>query len=394
MIRLNRLPKRVADFLYQFKDHFRCGQGRHYLIFCWLLVALLLDSGKGRLKDLSRLVPERIRYWAMMRMIRSGWWDAQALVKAMAECVMAGLPVPSDRVLYLIGDTTIKGKRGANHPLGFKTRMNEYAAYVFGFAAVLLIAHWGRFRIPVAVALIDPSRTGHQNILFRQMLRTFVPPAWVKKVVVIADAGFAAKPTLKVIRHQRYDYVFALPRTWKLADGTHLRDLARHLPKHVYHRVASSKPDGRRKDYWVFRRRSALNILGDVTIVLSKKRRNEGPKGVKIIVTNLVGASAAEILSSYARRWGIELTIKELKGGLHFGQMQVTKDKARVARSVALSVLAYLLLLRLYGQEESGKQGLSVFRLKQRFMAEVYQEQGHRSEQRWRKKLDQYRLAS
>lgn len=71
----------------------------------------------------------------------------------------------------------MKGKRGQKHPLGFKTRMNEYADYVFGFAAVLLMAHWGRFRIPVAVALIDPSRRGHQNILFRQMLRTFVPPA-------------------------------------------------------------------------------------------------------------------------------------------------------------------------------------------------------------------------
>lgn len=158
--------------------------------------------------------------------------------------------------------------------------------------------------------------------------------------------------------------------------------------------MASYKPDGRRKDYWVFRRRSALNILGEVTIVLSKKRRNQGPKGVKIIGTNLIGASATEILSSYARRWGIELTIKELKRGLHFGPMPVTKDKDRVTRSAALSVLAYLLLLRLYSQEESGKEGWSLSQLKQRFIAEVYQEQGQRSEQRWRQKLDHDRLAS
>jgi len=30
------------------------------------------------------------------------------------------------------------------------------------------------------------------------------------------------------------------------------------------------------------------------------------------------------ILSIYARRWGVEVTIKELKSGLHLGQMQVT----------------------------------------------------------------------
>ena len=37
---------------------------------------------------------------------------------------------------------------------------------------------------------------------------------------------------------------------------------------------------------------TAKHNLGDVTIVLSKKRRNDGPKGVKILVTNLTEASA------------------------------------------------------------------------------------------------------
>jgi hypothetical protein len=71
---------------------------------------------------------------------------------------------------------------------------------------------------------------------------------------------------------------------------------------------------------------ATLYNLGDVTIVLSKKRRNDGPKGVKILVTNLTKASAEAILSMYAWRWGVELTIKELKSGLHLGQMQVTKE--------------------------------------------------------------------
>ena len=75
------------------------------------------------------------------------------------------------------------------------------------------------------------------------------------------------------------------------------------------------------------------------------------------------------ILSCYARRWDIEVTIKELKGGLHLGQMQVTKDKARVERSVVLPVLAYLLLLRLYGRSAASRREVSLFALKQRFTA-------------------------
>src|SRR6266478_1484341 len=144
-----------------------------------------------------------------------------------------------------------------------------------------------------------------------------------------------------------------MPRPRKLTNGTHLRDLVQHLPKRCYSRRASHTPDGRRRDSWVFTRRATLHTLGDVTLVLSKKRRNDGPKGVKIIVTNLTEASAGAILSMYAWRWGVEVMLKELTSGLHLGQMQVTKEAERVGRSVALSVLAYLLLVRLYGRDES-----------------------------------------
>jgi hypothetical protein len=42
----------------------------------------------------------------------------------------------------------------------------------------------------------------------------------------------------------------------------------------------------------------------------------------------------------------VEVTIKELQSGLHLGQRQVTKEAERVTRSVALSVVASLLLVR------------------------------------------------
>ena len=111
-------------------------------------------------------------------------------------------------------------------------------------------------------------------------------------------------------------------------------------------------------------------------------------------MTNLEGASEGEILSIYMRRWSIELTIKELKGGLHIGQMQVTREAKRVERSVVLSVIAYLVLLRLYGRGQWVKEGFSIFKLKQRFTADVFQEQLNRSEKKWREKLDKYRAAA
>jgi hypothetical protein len=387
MLGLTCLPDKVTKFLYPFKRHFRCAQARHHLLFSWVLVLLSLDSGKATLARLSSLAPSRIRYWALRRLVASGQWDACALIGDMAQVTLALLPPPADRVLYLCGDKTLKGKRGQKHPLAHKTRMNEHSGYVFGFELVLLLASWGRYRVPVRLGLVDPKRPGHPNLLFRQMLRDFVPPPWAQQVVVLADAGFAANVTFRLLGRKGYGYVFAVSRTRKLTTGQHLSDCVRHLPKSRYHRLASYKPDGRRTDYWVYSRLAALNHLGDVTLIFSKQRRNDGPKKTKILVTNLTQARASETLSRYSRRWGVELTFKELKGGLHLGQMQVTAEPERVSRSVALSVLAYLLLVGLYARDQTPEKPFSLFQLKERFLREAFQDQLSRSHKRWEEKF-------
>lgn len=394
MWRCTCVPRTVYDFLYPLKPLFRCTQARHFVIFCWLLVAIIRDPGAGTLKGLCPYLPPHLSYWALIRMLRSGKWDAQVVMTGIAEKVLRSLPPAADGKLYLIGDTTHKPKRGRKHPLGHVTRQSESASYTFGFDMVVLVASWDCFRIPIAIATIDPERKGHQNLLFRQMLRAFEPPAWLREVVVVADAGYPANATLQLITDLQWTYVFAMPRTRKFTNGKYVRDFVQYLPQSLYRRRATYKPDGKRQDYWVFMRQAALPQLGDVTIVLAKKRRNYGPKRVKIIVTNLLDASASAILSHYAVRWGVELTIKELKGGLHLGRMQVTEDADRVERSIVLPVCAYLLLVHLYGQEEAPPKAWSLFQLKQRFTEVFMQDQMKRVEQKWGRKWGKIKEAA
>jgi hypothetical protein len=393
-MRLTRIPQRVSNVLAPLAASFTCPQGQHFRLFCWVLVTLIVSEGGATLKALTRLMPRRLAYWTVLRMLRSGYWDATSLVTQLGTLALRSLPPPADGVLHLTGDLTVVTKTGRQQPLARKTRLNQYAPYLFGQSLILLIAQWGRCRIPVAASVVDPRIQGHQNELFRDMLRALVPPAWTQQVIVEADAAFAAKATLELIRQQGWEYVFGLARTWKLADGTSLRDLARHTPKSCYRRVASYKPDGRRRDYWVFRRSASVRHLGDVTILLSKRRRNDGPKQIKLIVTNLNEAKTGDLLSHFARRWGLEVTFKELKSGLHLGQMQVTQAPERVRHALLLPILAYLLLLRLYGRELSPTEGFTLWKLKRRFIDDVYQEQQTRSDQRWQKKLDQHRAAA
>jgi hypothetical protein len=73
------------------------------------------------------------------------------------------------------------------------------------------------------------------------------------------------------------------------------------------------------------------------------------------------------------------------------GQMQITQDADRVTRAVAWPVCAYLLLVRLYGRDAVAPELWSLFQRKQRFTADMRQEQVHRTEKKWGRKLNQYK---
>lgn len=136
-------------------------------------------------------------------------------------------------------------------------------------------------------------------------------------------------------------YVFALPQTWKLSTGTHLSNLARHLPKKFYRRVASYKPDKERRDYWTYRQSVKLSVLGDVTLVVSKRRFNDPPRKIKLLAPNLPEASTCDTLSHYARRWMVETLFGALKSrGFNLEDTRL-QDPERISRLLALLAIAF-----------------------------------------------------
>jgi hypothetical protein len=297
---------------------------------------------------------------------------------------LEGLSPTRGGLLYLVGDSTLKGKRGAKHPVAQNTRLSHLPPYVFGFRIVLLMAQWGVYRIPVDFALLRrKDALGYQpeNALFRQMLQAFRPPAWCQEVVVVADAAYASRDNLALIAELGYWYVVALPRTWKFTNGKAVKALVTHLPRWRFTRICLPALNGQhRRTFWVYAKRVRLRHLGDVTVVLSKCRRHDGPKQTKILVTNLPETvTARQIVALYLRRWWVELLVKELKGVVGLGQHQVTKEVDRVERSVAVAVMAYLLLLRLQAKHIPVDRPWSAFQLQRQLTWEVIQAQCERS---------------
>jgi hypothetical protein len=171
--------------------------------------------------------------------------------------------------------------------------------------------------------------------------------------------------------------VVALPRTWKFTKGKAVKALVTHLPRWWYTRIhIPTVHSQRRRTFWVDVKRARLRHLGDVTVVLSKCRRNDGPKQPNILVTNLPeSVTAREIIRIYLRRWWIERLFKALKGVVGLGQPHVTRNTDRVERSVAIAILAYLLLRKRRAQDIPADRPWSAFRLQRAFAWEVVEAQ-------------------
>jgi hypothetical protein len=77
----------------------------------------------------------------------------------------------------------------------------------------------------------------------------------------------------------------------------------------------------------------------------------------------------------------VETCFEELKSGLGLGQAQVTKDAARGERSVAITLMAYLVMLCLQAKHIKLGTAWSIFALKQKFAWDVGAQQIKRTTQ-------------
>jgi hypothetical protein len=213
------------------------------------------------------------------------------------------------------------------------------------------------------------------------MLQAFRRPAWCPELVVTAEAAYASRAKLALLQTRGSGYVRALPRTWKCANGQALTALVPPLPRWTYTQSRSPAVNPpRRRPCWVYAKRARLRHLGDVTVVLSKCRRNQGPKHTTSRVPHRPETvTAREGVGVYVRRWWVALLCKERKGVVGLGQHQVTQKPDRVERSVAVAIRAYLRLLKLRAKDVPADRPWSAFRLQRACAWEVVQAQGERS---------------
>ena len=350
-------------------------RGRHRLIFCWLVFMQAVHPGRHTLAELARWTPTTITAWRFGRLLKAAYWNVHLLVSWLAQDLLTTLPPPPNGVLYLFGDGSHADKRGTKNPVGQKGRISQHHPWFFGLRFVLLMAAWDGYRVPVGFRLILPKRHAEyrsENALFREMVDEFAPPTWAKLIIVGGDAAYGSKANMDMVKARartdtvrRWGFVFAIARPWKTVEDKSLKNLVTHVPHKYYQCTRVPRAQGRkaRKTFWTYSTSLCLRHGGDVTVVLSKKGRNLGPKQTKILVTNLAELTPSQVVSTYQKRWAIELLNWELKSGLGLGEHQVSGDTNRSEKSVGIAVLAYLFVLRVCHHEIIPDKPWSLFQL-------------------------------
>jgi len=375
-IGLTHLPEFVRVLFRGMPEVFR---HRHQLAFCWLVLIQMIFAGPRTLKGISAVAPSHIAEWHFRRLLSAGYWSLQVLLLWFSEAAIKSFPSPADKVIYIVADGSKKDKRGKKNPVVQKGRINKHEAFFFGIKFVMLMVQWDVYRIPVAFRILlrknDPEYK-RENQLFREMLKDFKPPEWAKFIIVAADSAYGSIENMRLIKeldksdgNRVWGFVFAIARTWKMENDKSISNFVKHTTYKSFQKtwIPRLANDRGRKTFWVFRKRARLRHIGDVTIVLSKKGRNVGPKNTKILVTNLVDLTARQVISVYQRRWSIEILFKELKSGLGLGEHQVSKKIDRVEKSIGIAVIAYLVLIRARKEDISPGRPWSIFQLKSHF---------------------------
>jgi hypothetical protein len=350
-------------------------RSRHRLILCWLIFMPAMHPGRTTLEEMARWTPATITAWRFGGLLKAAYWNVHLLISWLAQDLLATLPPSPHGGLYLCGDGSHADKRGTKNPVAQKGRISQHHPWFFGLRFVLLMAAWDGYRVPVGFRRIVPKRhTDYrsENALLREMVGEFVPPHWAQLVSVGGDAASGSKANIRMVQERdkadaarRWGFVFAIARTWKTAEDKTIKNLVTHVPYTYYQRtwVSREHTKNSRKTFWTYQTSLGLRQVGDVTVMLSTKGRNWGPKQTKILVANLAELPPSQVVCIYQKRWAVELGHWELKSGLGLGEPQGSGDKDRCETSVGIAVLAYLFVIRVCHHEMVPGKPWSLFQL-------------------------------
>jgi DDE family transposase len=332
---------------------------------CDLLIrfvaASLCHPGRLSCSQAAQAIRSQARHRAQLArfLARDRWAKDWAVLQAVADLLLAQEAQRDGTWLFLLDQTHV-GQQGQHtentfsrgnyrkRPTKSQRKQKKHARRsCHCFVCGLLITPSG-LRIPSCRCYYTrdyckaQGRTYHkQPALAAALIREVAVPAGAR-VVVLGDTAFEAKDIRAACGVRGFSWVVPL-NPERVLQGVKprpkVRSLCDHLSAEHYevvrlvpgqgayaaHQRAARCRVGRQakaRTFWVHPERRAVHNVGEVLLVFSTKEQPQAGQAVrvqKVLMTDGVQWTAAEVVALYAVRWQVELFFKELKGtlGLH-----------------------------------------------------------------------------
>lgn len=208
---------------------------------------------------------------------------------------------------------------------------------------------WGLYLREETVRRLNRKRPQGQRLSFRskyRMVRSIL--ADLKKrlparllVYVLFDSWYASNDLLKFCRRQGWHVICAI-KSNRILDGVKLSAWNQRLKHQPYTRVNPTATDQRKRPYLVRARKGKLkNVPFEVCVLISKRHR--GDKHPKYFLCTNLSLSPQQILTSYQKRWPIEVDNYYVKQLLGLGDFRLQSYEA-IEKWFAIIFLAYTFL--------------------------------------------------
>jgi hypothetical protein len=280
---------------------------------------------------------------------------------------------------FSCGNRTRRPKKGRRYQKRKAARRSCH-----GFVCGLLLTPSG-FRLPCCRFYYTQDYChAHNKTYFKQpelaaqLIDTLVVPEGAR-LVVLGDTAFEAKVIRQACARRGWVWIVPInpervlagdtprPKVRSLATGWTAQDYqaVRLVPGQgayaAQQRAARCRvgPHSKARTFWVHPERRAVHNVGAVVLVFSTKEQpchGQAVAAQKILMTNGLELTAAEVVTLYALRWQIEVFFKELKSTLGLAQYRFRKF-AKVEGWVQACLVAFC-YLEWYRTEQLGRRDL------------------------------------
>jgi hypothetical protein len=348
MVTIGQMFSGVQRFLRPVRGHFSRPAWRH---FQGLLVAMTVAEvyTVDRLTRLLRRGPHRTKHGEFL------WqsvWDESAVLQAMALEQLKRLYRKRGGPCYLILDETQVLKQARrmeavgglyHHATGRLGRGHTILKACLWYRGVTI--PWGSWlyvKKDQAPRLKQPFRTMVK--MAASVIRSADLPSHLR-VVVLFDAYYLCRAVVRACRAKQWHFI-GVGRgnrvLWIEGQKKRLDVYGRNVLRRSG-RWQAVTGYSRPQRYQLASRVGWVSRVGRVKVVFSRRR---GDRRLQTLVTDDVGLGMAQIVSSYLKRWAIEVLIKDQKQHLGLGDYRVRRYRA-VVRHLHLVDGAYACLTHL-----------------------------------------------